>query len=115
MIKWTRLWTGTKEHTNRKDFIAYIAENGNIMYTVNGNVVSKEEGNKIFKETIEYDGPHHVAATKTIEATNEEILKEFNAEIDKYYQYIDDYKQMEAARKRNERFYTLINEFSSIM
>lgn len=98
--------------TKYKYFKTYQAENGNAVYTVDGELVTKEEGNKIFTDLV--NKYTHKATVHRIGATNSEICEKLEKCIDPYYFYIDDTKDMERAKKDNERVRDILNAFIEV-
>ena len=98
---------------NFKVFQQYTAENGKSVYTIGTMLVSKEEGNKIFSDIKKKD-PTAEVSVKTIQANNADILKVLDDSIDKYTQYIDNYRQQKAAERANDEIYKIISAFNKV-
>lgn len=98
---------------NFKVFSQYTAENGKSVYTIGTALVSKEEGNKVFSDIKKKD-PNAEVSVKTVNASNEDILNFLDNSLDKYTNYIDDYRQQKAAEKANDEIYKIIDAFSNV-
>lgn len=99
----------TKYHS----FIKYIAENGNYICVVDGKIVSRDEGNQIFRE-LKREHSNCKIEKEICHLNNDEIIDYIDSQIDKYANYIDNYKQYRSAMDTNERLYDLIRKFKSI-
>ena len=109
-------------------FKTFTDDNGNSTYYINGEEVSKEDGNNrylyIKKSNAEWrktdDCKQYLKRTKknvnetfnqTVEereVSYEELIKQLEDSIDRYTDYIDNYKQQQQAEANNQRIYKKI-------
>lgn len=99
-------------YTERTRFMKYIAENGNAICTVNGEIVERDAGNDIYRK-LKAEGAV-VETRETYEKSDDEIIRYIESGIDKYVEYIDNYRQYEDACRSNERLRKLASEFKRI-
>lgn len=88
-------------------FIDYTLENGTHVYVARGHLTTKEEGNELFL-TLKTQHKVKKITSKTEEIDLEEEIKSYEAAIDPYTCYIDNYKQEKEARKENHRLEKII-------
>mgnify|MGYP006908796835 CR=1 FL=1 len=106
------------------NFKTFTDDNGNSTYYINGEEVSKEEGNQRyleikrsneeFKKTDSYkkyaqrkESVFKQTVTER-EVSYEELIKEYEASIDQYTEYIENYRQQQQAEAHNEAIYKKI-------
>ncbi len=97
-----------------KNFVKYVAENGNFICTVNGEIVTKEEGNKTFRELKSKFYNDCKVEKELLNYNDEEIIKYLKGGIDRYVEYIDNYNQYRKVKDNNERLWKLVSEFMNI-
>lgn len=95
-----------------KNFTKYIAENGNAVCAINDEIVEPDVGNDIYRALKEENAV--VTNRVAIEMNDEEIVKHLESGIDKYVEYIDNYRQYMQAQEKNNRIRKLISEFRRI-
>ena len=98
---------------NYKNFAKYIAENGNYICVVNDEIVNPSDGNKLFRD-LKMEYPNHSIEITTLDYNDDEIIKYLDSGIDKYVEYIDNYRQYRDAKENNNRLEKLISKFKSI-
>ena len=96
-----------------RHFTKYIAENGKAVCAINDEVVEPDVGNDIYK-ALRAEGATVVNREFIIGKTDSEIVEYIESGIDKYLQYIENYKQYEQAREHNDKLYKLAEEFKRI-
>lgn len=98
--------------TSRKDYLFLtLEEEGKKTYYLNGEAVPKEEGNELYlelKRTTEIND-----IVMITEENKKDVMEYFLRGYDKYYIYIDDYRQYSRQGRINEEVYayaSLINK-----
>ena len=95
----------------RTRFVKYVAENGNFICAVNGEMIPQDDGNALYRK-LKSKGAVCVTR-KVIPASNEEITSYIESGIDKYAQYIDNYRQYQEAEERNAMLRKLSSSFKT--
>ena len=94
-------------------FREYVAENGASLCTIGNRIVTREEGNLEFLNIVKR-AKHYVTKKTTIDASDKEILERLNGNIDRYVEYIDDYRQYKATCVANDEIHKVIHAFKAI-
>ena len=110
MIK-TTILTERNKYRTCTFFRKYIAENGNAVCTINGEVVEPNAGNDIYRK-MKAEGA--ASERVVVDASNNEIIALLESGIDKYVQYIDNYRQYEEACRSNDKIRKVIAEFKKV-
>lgn len=110
--KYTAYIPHTVGHATITRFTKYIAENGNAVCTINDEIVEPNAGNDLYRK-LKADGAVLYKRMVT-DAGDDKIIEIIEDGIDRYIEYIDNYKQYAEAKESNDRLYKLASEFERI-
>ena len=99
--------------TKHMRFEKIIAENGEYICVVDNKIVTPEEGNALFIK-LRKENPSCKIERVIKDFNNDEILNYLDNRLDKYTQYIDNYRQCHEAEYENDKIRNIMKAFVNI-
>lgn len=93
-------------------FMKYIAENGKAVCAIDGEIVEPSAGNDVYRK-LKAKGATCISR-EVLDKSNTEIVEYIESGIDRFADYIDNYRQYDEACRRNYKLKKLVSEFRRV-